>query len=113
MTTNELKVKMQQVADIDRFIEDLAEATNEEEVKAVLKEHGLDITLEDLAAMEMQFGELDETSLDMVAGGKAKKPSKCGCTGILGRIIKKALSWFCYLATGEFVVCEKCDEEIR
>ena len=87
MTTNELKAMIEKLENMEQFMEDLRNAVEDEEVEAVLKNYGLEISLEDLESIRMPEGELDEDSLDAVAGGK------CKCKGPLKRLITRFCEW--------------------
>ena len=87
MTTNELKAMIENLENAEQFMEDIRNAVEDEEVEAVLKHYGLEITLEDMESIRIPEGELDENSLDMVAGGK------CNCKGPLKRLIVRFFEW--------------------
>ena len=103
MTTNELKAMIENLENVEQFMEDLRSAVEDEEVKAVLKNYGLEIEVEDLAKLDLGEDELDVDSLDMVSGG-------CKCKGILKRVVAKVLGWAYKAATGKKLKCPDCGD---
>lgn len=101
MTNTELNIKMEKVENVEQLMADLRNAIDEEEVKEVLKAHGLDVTIEELDALKLEADELGEEDLDNVAGG-------CKCKGILKRVVTKFLCWLSKQVTGKKMTCPDC-----
>lgn len=102
MTNMELKARVEKLENIQQFMDDLNNATDETEIKEVLANHGLEITLEELEQVTLDLDELSEEALEMVAGGK------CKCKGILKRIVTNFLAWAVESVTGKRPTCPEC-----
>ena len=101
MTNTELNTKIAKVENLEQLMADLRNAMDEEEIKEVLKAHGLDITLEDLAVIRLESDELAEDDLDDVAGG-------CKCKGPLKWLVTTFLCWVSKQVTGKKMKCPDC-----
>ena len=102
MMNTELNTKIAKVENVEQLMADLRSAMDEEEVKEVLKNHGLDITLEELESLQLESAELGEEDLDNVAGGG------CKCRGPLKRIVTNFLCWLSERVTGKKMHCPDC-----
>lgn len=74
------------------FAKSLAEMETPEEVQAALKEKGVDISLEDIAAIQnvlenQNEGELSEDDLENVAGGSLTVMAALGIASIIGAAV--------------------------
>ena len=89
MTTMELKSKLEAIDNIQTIIEEIRKSLDEDAVIEVLNKYGLDVTVDELTAFCLEEeGELNEESLDIVAGG-----GKCTYDSWVHKVIWK----FCQL----------------
>ena len=72
------------------FTEKLEKAKDLDEVLSMIKEHGIEITKEDLESVTEQFGdgELDENRLEAVAGGRAINAVVAGAAALVAWLKK-------------------------
>lgn len=101
MTTTKLNNEFEKVENIEQLMADLKNAVSEEDVQAVLNSYGLELKVEDLAAIQLDGEELNVEELDNVAGG-------CKCNGFLKRAITNVLCWLVSKATGKKKKCPDC-----
>ncbi len=79
------------------FVKSLAALENPEDVQAALKEKGVELTLEDIAAIQnilenSNEGELSEDDLENVAGGSLTIMAAIGIAGIISAAFGAAVT---------------------
>ena len=85
-----LEEKLKNVDNVDNvegFVEELRNAENDEAVLAVFKAYGVELTDEEINSFSAE-GELDLEDLEAVAGG-------CKCKGILIRLVHNVIRYVC------------------
>ena len=73
MTKTEIEMKMKEIGNQQKFKEEMLQAKTFEEMIEVLKQYGIEVTVEELQTEIMPLvsdeGELTEESLEQVVGG--------------------------------------------
>ena len=86
MTKNEFAAKLNENVNIEALMAEINNAETDDAVLEILKRYNLELTPEEIRAMNDQEEELDENALEDVAGG-------CKCKGWLKRVITNFLLW--------------------